>query len=548
MHWIDFDSSPATRAFVLLAALSVPLGASSQSPRASWGGIDSPSSGRTLPAEEIQFQFGQEPAMKANHPPIEEIPPAPMSERDNERGGDGGPGSALHYDATTRTLKTMPVRSSTSSAEPRFGGQSFDGVPGHESPSSESEVTPQGFGTMSQVSQASLSQHPWRRNVKLVMRFISEAGNTLFFVCSGTMQDAGIVFTAGHCIYQHSPTVNGTAVPINDWAEEVWVYPAWDGEGGQFSAPGNAEHRDHWGWARGTSYMAFTGWTDDQNYDWDIGAIRLWRTQTRQVGMLTGWFAWSHSGSCDWVTGQTFHNASYPTENCPTAGLHTGREMYYWFGSFDSCPSDNRVQIDTTAGCLTALWGGQSGSGAYYIENDSRYTHAFASTSDRSSLGRYARLWEAFITEFRDNMRPGVRGDVADYELLRFRSDPPLAVVDGNSVGPSRVNVTNPTNDDPAARSFTLRVYLSTNNIVSAADTLLATWTYNNVDFSAMQVRQFNVPAPVIPPGTTPGTYWLGAVLDSGSDGNFSNNNVWGWDAQEIQVVTADVFHDRFEN
>jgi hypothetical protein len=145
-------------------------------------------------------------------------------------------------------------------------------------------------------------------------------------------------------------------------------------------------------------------------------------------------------------------------------------------------------------------------------------------------------------------MRPGVRGDVADYELLRFRSDPPLAVVDGNSVGPSGVNVTNPTNDDPAARSFTLRVYLSTNNIVSAADTLLATWTYNNVDFSAMQVRQFNVPAPVIPPGTTPGTYWLGAVLDSGSDGNFSNNNVWGWDAQEIQVVTADFFHDRFEN
>jgi len=262
---------------------------------------------------------------------------------------------------------------------------------------------------------------------------------------------------------------------------------------------------------------------------------------------LTGWFAWAHSGSCDWLTGQSFHNASYPGENCPTAGLHTGRDMYYWSGNFDSCSDTNQAQIDTGSGCMTALWGGQSGSGAYYISEDSRYTHAIASNSDRSTRGRYARLWESFIDEFTDSVRPGVRGNVADYELLRFRSDGPLRLAPGQSAGASSVNVTNPTNDDPLERSFTLRIYLSSNNIISSADTLLATWNYN-ADFSAMQIRTFNIPAPVIPAGTAPGTYWLGAVLDSSTDGNSSNNNVWGWDAQEIEVVSTDVFEDRFEN
>ena len=451
----------------------------------------------------------------------------------------------MHYDAETGELAII---AQSTDADPRSdlrAGESFEGIPFKLDALAETDLGPRGFGTMTQIAQSNLQTYPWRANTKLVMRFVDEGGTTRFFVCSGTMQDAGIVFTAAHCLYIHDANIGGTNVPINDWAREVWVYPAWDGEGAQFSAPANAEHREHWGWARSTSYMAFTGWTNNEDFNWDVAAVRLRRTQTRQVGMLTGWFGWSSDDDCTWLTTEIFYNSSYPTENCPTVGLHTGREMYFWSGTFDSCHDTNRAQIDTTPGCMTAVWGGMSGSSAYF-DTSNRRTHAIVSTSNRSTRGRYARIWGNFSTEILDNVRPGVRGDVADYELLRFRSDPPLRVVDGQSVGPSRVNVTNATNDNPASRSFTLRVYLSNNNIISEADTLLATWTYSNVNFSEMEIRQFNIPAPTIPAGTPPGTYWLGAVLDSSSDSNPSNNNVWGWDAQEIEVVSDPVFSDGF--
>ncbi|MCH8859359.1 MAG: DUF1036 domain-containing protein [Proteobacteria bacterium] len=53
---------------------------------------------------------------------------------------------------------------------------------------------------------------------------------------------------------------------------------------------------------------------------------------------------------------------------------------------------DNKrfFQIDTGGGnCLDTLWGGMSGSGAYYIDGASRFVHAVASTSNRNDVGRY---------------------------------------------------------------------------------------------------------------------------------------------------------------
>jgi len=68
-----------------------------------------------------------------------------------------------------------------------------------------------------------------RKNVKLVMRFEDAANNDHFQRCSGTMIDAETVLTAGHCIFDHNNSWG--------WAHEVWVYPGWDGNGGQSNPP-----------------------------------------------------------------------------------------------------------------------------------------------------------------------------------------------------------------------------------------------------------------------------------------------------------------------
>ncbi|HSH27609.1 MAG TPA: hypothetical protein VK972_07590, partial [Wenzhouxiangella sp.] len=348
------------------------------------------------PVIEPQFQRGTDSAVVPNHPPIESIEPMPMptppsGERDAKPSETG---EAVFFDAESGETRTFPAEALSEILAVQGGG--FRGIAGGEGESeSEGGSSTHGFGTKSLTSDTALQSYPRSANVKLVMRFVDTSGNDAYFVCSGTMLDAGVVLTAAHCIHAaHEPT-------IDDWAEEIWVYPAWDGVG--HWVPGANAHREFWGWARGTQRFAFTGWTEHANWDWDAGMIRLRRTGpgNRQVGMLTGWYGWARDQECSAIQSRTYHNFSYPSQDCPSDGLHTGRDMYYWNGSIDACPSGGRqLEIDTSSGCMTAMWGGESGSSVYYMDNGSRYAHGVGSTSNRSTYARYAKLWGTFIDYF----------------------------------------------------------------------------------------------------------------------------------------------------
>jgi len=219
--------------------------------------------------------------------------------------------------------------------------------------------------------------------------------------------------------------------------------------------------------------------------------------------------------------------------------------MYYWSGNWDACPG-NQLQLNTTAGCLTAVWGGMSGSGAYYIDGGNRLLHAVCSNSDRSTEGAYAKLWEQWVID-RTVFVNSTRGDTFDLEALQFRTDANTTVTAGTAMSAgSNVYIANATNADPVAGSYTLRIYLSNNTIISSGDTLLATWSYN-ANFAAMQGSSFIVPAPTIPIATTAGNYWIGAILDPATDSEASNNDSSLWDAQAISVRAQNLFRDGFE-
>lgn len=493
------------------------------------------------PVIEPKFQRGSDSAMVPNHPPIESIEPMPMptSPSVEQDAKPSGPGEAVFFDAESGETRTFPAEALSGLLGAQGGG--FRGITGHAGENgSESGSNTHGFGTKSLVIDSALQSYPRSANVKLVMRFLETGGNDAFFVCSGTMLDAGVVLTAGHCVHAAHDSNRG------GWAEEIWVYPAWDGAGSEI--PGANAHREFWGWSRGTQFFAFTGWTNNANTDWDAGMIRLRRTGpgNRQVGMLTGWYGWAHGYDCSTIQSRTYYNFSYPAQNCPTDGLHTGRDMYYWQGSIDACVSSGRqMEIDTGSGCMTAMWGGESGSSAYFLESGSRVAHGVASNSNRSTFGRYTKLWEAFIDLFHDDVQSGTRGNAVDWELLRFRTGNTLLVRDGQT-DPSTVRVANATNADPPQKQFTLRIYLSDNNNVTSADTLLATYGYT-VDFTDMEIRTFNVPPVSIPANTPPGTYWLGATIEVDGDAFSHNNNVWGWDAHEVRILTQELFMDRFQ-
>ena len=83
--------------------------------------------------------------------------------------------------------------------------------------------TPAGHGTPPIPTTSTLG-FPYRTVVKLLMRF-NVSGVNYFYVCSGSTRDQYMVWTAGHCLYNHDPNDDGSTADAR-WASEVWIYPA----------------------------------------------------------------------------------------------------------------------------------------------------------------------------------------------------------------------------------------------------------------------------------------------------------------------------------
>ncbi|NRA31587.1 MAG: hypothetical protein HRU11_15165, partial [Parvularculaceae bacterium] len=364
------------------------------------------------------------------HPPIDEIPEMPMPEpvAPGVTPMHLNPSTVTFHDALTGETyeKALPFHTGAESgvsAEPEYHG--------YNNLIDTSIENSRSFGNMSITG--GLTTLPQSYNVKLVMRFTDTGGVQRWFVCSGSMQDPGVVLSAAHCVYARTP--NG--LTINDWADIVYVYPAWDGDSnnGQFSAPDGDEVIQNFGYAFGTSFIAGTNYINNGDFDADIGCIRLSRGSSRNVGALTGYYAWAWGFSCGDIQSRSYNNFSYPTENCPTPGLHTGLDMYYWNGTIDSCPG-NQLQLNTGGNCLDTVWGGMSGSAMYYIDDGTRRAHAVCSNSNRTTSGRYAKLWETFTNDMVD-FENNTRGNTLDIEPMRFRPRGSSTVLQGQAMDDS---------------------------------------------------------------------------------------------------------------
>ncbi|MCC6321143.1 MAG: hypothetical protein IT438_06880 [Phycisphaerales bacterium] len=460
-----------------------------------------------------------------NHPPLDQIPPMPMPVDDDIFRLPASDTVTMH-DAMTGVTVELP--SALRSGLEGGGGSGFDGADGRVLPS---ELM-RSLGAMTPVT--TFTAFPERANCALAMRFTDQTGATRWFSCSGAMQDSGVVLTAAHCVYARS--VDGP--DIYDWADEIWIYPGWDGIGTAGNT-GTAEVIQAWGWTRGTQYIAGTAWINDGDFNRDCAAIRVDRGANRMVGMLTGWYGYAWGYGCSESLGRTYYNYSYPAEACGTPGLHTGRTLYFRSGHFDwPCPG-NRLQTSTSPGCLAAVWGGMSGSNAYFFANATeRWAHAVCSTSDRYSYGRYCKLWEQFTVDL-NTFRSDARGTVFDLESLRFRLNGSATVQASTATSACTVTLVNATDADPPSASYTARVYLSNNSTITPSDTLVGTFAFSH-DFAPMEAVPLNLNGGVtIPPSATPGDWWLGVILDPASDVVPQNNASNSWDAQPITVTAA---------
>ncbi len=474
------------------------------------GWVDATPTGDTTPLPPVAEM--ERPNRRA-HPPIDQIPPMPLSHVLDmpPLTADVGEGAPVFFDVDTREERIVQLPASQSRAT-SGGGSGFNGA---DLAVSNDDGISRSFGTMTEVNPGDF---PWRMNVKLVMRFVDEGGTDRFFVASGSMADAETVLTAGHCVYAHSP--NGIA--INDWAADIWVYPGWDGVGSADEFSGN------FGEAHSTGLGSWTGWVNNASFENDLGFIRV----NRAVGMLTGWYGWWWGGDCASVQSRTYNVGSYPAEGCGISGLHNGRDQYYWWGTYDSCPGQ-QLQTTTTPGCFTAQWGGMSGGGSYFIDGGSRNVHSVISNSNNSTFARHVKQWEGW-SDYRVDFVNGSRGSTFDLQALqaRYTDSTPTA---GQTIT-GEFDAPNPTNANPGSATYTFRHYLSSNDLISSFDTLLGgSWVYT-YDYAAMQNVHINSGSVTIPIGTPSGSYYIGVEFDPATDAVDSNDNTAGWDSFPVTV------------
>ena len=478
---------------------------------------------RIILPDVLEWKPGKDPQQPDHSLPpmaIKDIPPMPMPVPGGPMPATPLDDSVTIYDATTGTARTLPLGKDL---PPDWGARAPYGGVG------DVVLEPQAWsGIMTSVTNAAMRTYPASANVKLLMEFTDQCGALQYFTCSGTMADPGVVLTAAHCVYDRQPR----SCPIFNWANRVWVIPAWDGAGdNEGNGPAGTEILENFGWAVGYRLLAGTAFVESSDWRADVGAVFLDRTTTRSVGMLSGWFL-MQADACN--TSTTLSNYSYPAQACSST-LHDGRTMRLWQGVPDGC-SDNLFRLDTTPGCFTAVCGDMSGSSLFETIGGWPYAKAVASTSDRSTVAYYCSIWPQMLTDIALEAYH-TRGTVLDVEPLRVRAGTTIpSVQSGSSLTGASVIIANPTNADPGPTTYTLTVRLSGDELISAADTLLATLEYTQ-DLAPGANAVWNLPALAIPRNTPTSEHYVGVILDSSVDANPANNSTQLWDAMKIAVL-----------
>ncbi len=159
---------------------------------------------------------------------------------------------------------------------------------------------------------------------------------------SAALIDDNFILTAGHCVYSHSD---------GGWATAIEVIPGYENG----SRP--------YGTAWATNLYSWTGWTVNQDFDHDMGVVRL----NTSVGGSTGWYGYGYTNN-----NSSYYSASFYNPGYPASAPYNGEFMYYWFGKFDSVTTYilyfNKV-----------AYGGQSGSNHIALYHGNMYVSAVVS-------------------------------------------------------------------------------------------------------------------------------------------------------------------------
>lgn len=329
--------------------------------------------------------------------------------------------------------------------------------------------------------------------------------------CSGMLVDAITILTAGQCVFSHqSDCCNGGDAGC--WVEDLEVIPAY------------ADGLDLLGKSGYETILTWTDFTDSQNLDYDLAAVRL----RYPLGAYIGWLGIGFDSDNTHFTDQPFTNAAYPL-----SPPYHGEMMTTWEGNFDDASASPEVLFYD--GDIDA---GQTGA-AYY---DSAYrVYGILSHQDPFSGTAVTRLtYEKFsaIRLFMEEGKPKGSGDLSVFNVHAT----PHWNLPGHKLTGIDFYVHNYSDTDLEETGYTFDIYLSEDNKIETSDTLLGTATYigaipANTGFRYVVPESAlpTVPAEIQGSHISEGTFYIG-IRSALADANPKNDQSDHYQPQLIRI------------
>ena len=180
--------------------------------------------------------------------------------------------------------------------------------------------------------------YPWR----CICSLIITANTGASYIGTGWLVSPRLVLTAGHCVYMADE---------GGWATNIEVIP------------GRDAHKRPYGSAISRDLRSVSGWTRDNDSDYDYGAILL--PADKRFGEQLGWFGYAARAD-DYLRGVTLNLAGYPGDGGKAPNQVEGSMWYHSRGVRDVMNRQITYEIDT--------FGGQSGAPVWEMaSNGSRY-------------------------------------------------------------------------------------------------------------------------------------------------------------------------------